>query len=113
MALQISVNFIEPDQDTYYLVGPEGLVWSQPAFGDPFILAARNEQERKAAGLFVDELLEQGLVPYGLPLNQKQIQAMFGGSAIRDCQWVAASDAPAPCSEDAEDILPLHPATVN
>jgi len=112
MALQISVNFIEPDENTCYLVGPEGLVWTQPSIGEPFILAARNEQERKTAELFVGELLEQGLVPYGLPLNQRQIQAMFGGSAIRDCQWVAASDAPAPCGDEG-DTLPTRAATVN
>ena len=112
MALQISVNFIEPDQDTCYLVGPEGLVWTQPAIGEPFILAARNEHERQTAELFVDALLKQGLVPYGLPLNQRVIQATFGGSAIRDCRWVATSEAPAPCGEPGEP-LPTRGATIN
>ena len=112
MALQISVNFIEPDQDTCYLVGAEGLVWTQPAIGEAFILAARNEQERKTAELFVAELLKQGLVPYGLPLNQRQVKAMFGGSAIRDCQWLPPADAPAPTGE-ADSELPTRAATVN
>ncbi|MBM4467398.1 MAG: hypothetical protein FJ014_17890 [Chloroflexi bacterium] len=110
MALQISVNFIEPDENTCYLVGPEGLVWTQPSIGEPFILAARNEQERKTAELFVGELLEQGLVPYGIPLQQRATRALFGGSPIRDCRWVHHTDAPAPTGED--DELPTRAAVI-
>jgi hypothetical protein len=111
MALQISVNFIEPDEDTCYLVGPEGLVWTQPSIGEPF-LAARNEQERKTAELFVGELLEQGLVPYGIPLQQRVTRAVFGGAPIRDCRWVKHTDAPAPTGEDDEDELPKRAAVI-
>ena len=113
MSLQISVDYIEPDESTAYLVGAEGTVWTQPAIGgDAFILAARNEQERQAAELFVAELLKQGLIPYGLPLHQKQIRAMFGGSAVRDCRWMIHTDAPTPTGDDGDD-LPTRAAVIN
>jgi len=110
--LQVKVTEITPDDNTVYLVGPSGeTVWTQPAVGDPYILAARDEQEKRTAELFVDELLKMGLVPYGLPLNQRVNQAMFGGSPIRDCRWVSHRDAPAPVG-DAGDTLPTRAAVV-
>jgi len=93
--LQVQATIITPDDTTEYLVGPEGLVWTQPAFGKPYIVAARNEQEKQRATEFIGELLQMRLVPYGLPLNQKATRAMFGGSPIRDCQWVPFAEAPA------------------
>jgi len=109
--LRVNVTTLEPDDDTLYLVGPEGLVWMQPAIGEPHIIAARNDTERQTAEMFVGALLEQGLVPYGLPLNQRVNQAMFGGSPIRDCRWVKHTDAPPPTGEaDAE--LPKHAAVI-
>src|SRR3990167_986225 len=86
--MKISVEWIDPDDDTYYLVGPQGLVWAQPAIGEPHIIAARDEHERQTAALYVGELLNMGLVPYGMPLNQRATLAMFGGLPLRDCQWV-------------------------
>ena len=94
--LKTNVQIITPDQDTAVLVGPEGLVWVQPAIGEPVILAARNEAERAAAAQHIIDLLTMGLVPYGLPLNQASIVAMFGGPVTRGCAWVPASEAPQP-----------------
>ncbi len=109
MPLKVNVKEIQPDDATCYLVGPEGLVWVQPAIGDAHIIAARNETERTLAAVFVKELLDMGLVPYGLPLNQKVVQAMFGGSAIRDCQWVRHDQAPAP---QGDEPLPTRAAVI-
>ena len=109
--LAVTATIITPDADTQYLVGPEGLVWTQPAVGDAYIVAARNEAERLAAAGFVGGLLSMGLVPYGLPLNQRAIVAMFGGSPIRECRWVMAADAPAPTA-DAGDTLPTRAAVI-
>jgi hypothetical protein len=111
MPLKINAKPIEPDENTHYLVGPEGLVWVQPAIGDPHIIAARDEAEMRNAALFIGQLLEMGLVPYGLPLNQRVVRAMFGGSAIRDCRWVKHTDAPAPTGE-AGDTLPTIAAVI-
>ena len=94
--LQVKVKTIDPDDNTIYLVGPEGLVWVQPTIGESHIVAARNEQERQAATLYISELLNMGLVPFGIPLNQRVTVAMFGGSPIRDCRWVLWSLAPTP-----------------
>jgi len=109
--LKISVEWIEPDDSTCYLVGPQGLVWAQPAIGEPHIIAARNEQEQQTAALYIGELLNMGLVPYGMPLNQRATVATFGGSPLRDCQWVKHTDAPAPVS-DVGDELPTRAAVI-
>jgi hypothetical protein len=82
--------------DADVLIGPEGVVWVQPAFGASVIIAARNGAERAAAVAWIAALLQMGLVPYGLPSDQRLAHALFGGSAIRDCTWLAAVDAPAP-----------------
>ena len=80
--LSVKPTRIAPDDTTCYLVGPEGLVWTQPAIGEPFSLAARSEAERENAAAFVGELLRMGLVPYGLPLNQRAVVALFGGDRL-------------------------------
>jgi hypothetical protein len=103
--LRVQAEAIAPDPVTCYLVGPEGLVWTQPATGEPFILAARTEGERNAAAAFVGGLLAMGLVPYGLPLQQRVTMALFGGAPIRDCAWAAWGDAPSPAGEPG-DVLP-------
>jgi hypothetical protein len=103
--LRLNIQQIEPDASTCYLVGPEGLVWTQPSLGDPYIIAARDGQERLRAAAAIAELLAMGLVPYGMPLNQRAAVALFGGSAIRDCQWVPWASAPAPAG-DLGDPLP-------
>ena len=94
--LKTNIITITPDQDTAVLVGPEGLVLAPPAIGPPVILAARNEGERAAAVQHIADLLAMGLVPYGLPLNQRNFIAMFGGPVTRGCRWVPASEAPPP-----------------
>lgn len=109
--LQVKVEFVEPDKETHYLVGPFGLVWEQPALGDPVIIAARNEAEARAAESHVNDLLQMGMVPYGLPLNQRVVQAMFGGPATRDCRWTPYQDAPLPVG-DAGDTLPTRAAVI-
>jgi hypothetical protein len=109
--LQMQMTVIKPDENTKYLVGPEGLVWTQPAIGESHIIAARNEQEEQTAALFIGELLNMGLVPFGIPLNQRSTVAMFGGSPIRDCRWVLGSAAPAP-EGVPEDELPTQAGVV-
>ena len=109
--LAVEIQTVDPDNGTLYLVGPEGLVWTQPAVGEPVIVAARNEAEQQAAAGFVGQLLAQGLVPYGLPLNQRVNVAMFGGSPIRDCAWVPWAEAPAPTG-DPGDTLPTRAAVI-
>lgn len=109
--LQMQVEIIQPDDHTKYLVGPEGLVWVQPSLGESHIIAARNETETETAALFIGELLRMGLVPYGIPLNQRVNVAMFGGSPIRDCRWVLWSEAPTPQGLP-DDELPTKAAIV-
>lgn len=104
MPLEVQADIFTPDADTCYLVGPEGTVWTQPALGEPFILAARTETERLAAAAFVGELLTLGLVPYGVPLGQRATVAMFGGSPIRECAWVPWAEAPAPVGDLGDDL---------
>lgn len=104
MPMTQRVLFIEPTDQTHYLVGPEGLVWTQPAIGEPFIIAADNEEDRKAASDFIAGLLGMGLVPYGVPLNHRQNIAMFGGSATRDCRWVHHSEASAPTGDEGDEL---------
>lgn len=94
--LKAEVKIIAPDQDTYVLVGPEGLVWVQPAIGEPVILAARHAAECAAAAEHIAALLGMGLVPYGLPLNQRVLVSMFGGPVTRGAQWAAWDEAPPP-----------------
>ena len=110
--LQVEVIFIEPDETTMYLVGPEGLVREQSESGEPIILAARNEQEAQAAADHLTDQIRMGLMPYGLPLNPNAVQGLFGGgSALRDCRWVKWSDAPQPTG-DAGDTLPTKAAVI-
>ena len=109
--LTVTITPITPDKQTYYLVGPEGLVWVQPAVGEPHIIAARNDEERQAAAQFIAELLNQGLVPYGLPLGHRATVALFGGPVTRDCRWIVHADAPLPTG-DAGDELPAHAAVI-
>jgi hypothetical protein len=104
MPLKTTVNTIVPDNDTCYLIGPEGLVWEQPTLGEPVILAARNEAERAAVVAHINDLLNMGLVPYGMPLNQRVNVALFGGTPIRDCHWVRWMDAPAPTGDAGDDL---------
>lgn len=105
MPLKIEAKIITPDQDTAVLVGPEGLVWVQPAIGEPVILAARNEAERAAAAEHITALLGMGLVPYGMSLDQRVQVAMFGGPVTRGCTWVPASEAPVP---EGDEPLPTQ-----
>lgn len=111
MPLQIEVLPITPDDSTLYLVGPEGLVWVQPAVGDAVILAARDELEKALVAAHIGELLNMGLAPYGIPLNQRYTVAMFGGSPIRDCHWVLWNEAPAPAGDEG-DTLPSQTAVI-
>ena len=53
MPYRQEVKFIEPTENTHYLVGEDGLVWVQPAIGEPFIICADNEQQRNDAGDFI------------------------------------------------------------
>jgi hypothetical protein len=105
------VLFIEPTEETHFLVGPEGLVWTQPAIGEPVIIAANTEEDRRVAIDFIRGLLGLGLVPYGIPTNQRQRVAVFGGDVDRDCAWVHHADAPAPTG-DSGDELPTRPALI-
>jgi hypothetical protein len=109
--LKMQMKTITPTDATMYLVGPEGLVWVQPSIGDAQIVAANNEHDQEAAAAFIGALLDMGLVPYGVPVNQKVIVATFGGSPIRDCHWVTWSDAPAPTGEPG-DTLPTQAGIV-
>lgn len=109
--LTVDARVIEPDADTVFLVGPEGLVWTQPAIGDPYIVAARNDAERTNAAQFILGLLEMGLVPYGLPLGQRALVAVFGGPMLRDCEWVHHAEAPAPGGAEA-GVLPTRAAVI-
>lgn len=111
MPMTQRVLFIEPSDETYYLIGPEGLVWTQPLLDPPYILAANNKEDRKAASDFIAGLLGLGLVPYGVPLNQRQNIAMFGGPATRDCQWIHHSQAPAPTGDEGDE-LPTQAAII-
>lgn len=110
--LETRATQVECDDATEFLVGPEGLVWVEPSIGEPFILAARNEEEKERAARFVDALLAMGLVPYGLPLNQRATVALFGGSPIRDCHWVPWKEAPLPVGEDDDQPLPNRACVV-
>lgn len=67
--LAVNVTVLEDPTGAFVLVGPEGVVWTQPAIGEAYIIGARNEEERRYADAFVGELLRMGLVPWGLPLN--------------------------------------------
>ena len=110
--LAVETMIIAPDENTAYLVGPEGLVWTVPAMGgDAFILAARDDAERARAVAFVGVLLDMGLVPYGVPLNQRGAVAMFGGPPTRGCRWVPWNAAPAP-EGDPGDELPTVAAVL-
>lgn len=110
--LKQNAIYITPDEHTTYLVGPEGVVWLTPSLGgESFILAARNDLERSQAARFVGDLLQMGLVPYGLPVNQQAIVAMFGGSPIRDCTWLPWPEAPQPVG-DPGDTLPTQAAVI-
>ena len=105
-------TYITPDNTTKYLVGPEGLVWITPALGgDSFIMAARSDEERQRAARFIGELLNMGLVPYGMPLNQRATVAVFGGSPIRECAWLPWQEAPQPLG-DPGDELPTRAAII-
>jgi hypothetical protein len=81
----VTVQVIQLDENTKYLGGPEGLVWLQTAEGTAYILAARNPQEIEIAERVMDEVIQAGIVPYGFPLNQKGICAMFNEKATRHC----------------------------
>ena len=102
--LSVRGEYLVPDATVHALVGPEGTVWTQPATGEPFIVCARNEAERTAASAFVADLLRMGLVPYGLPTNQRATVALFGGPVLRDCQWVPWAEAPMPQDEDGAEV---------
>lgn len=103
MPYRQEVKFIEPTENTHYLVGEDGLVWVQPAIGEPFIICADNEQQRNDAGDFIWGLLHLGLVPYGLALNHKQQVATFGGARLRGCQWVKHDEAPQPTGDEGNE----------
>lgn len=107
--VKVNAKIITPDENTFYLVGAEGTVWTQPALGDPYILAAQTDADKRAAAQFVGALLQQNQVPYGMPLTQRVNVAMFGGSPLRDCEWVKWSDAPAPSGGDP---LPTQAAII-
>ena len=111
MPMEQRVLFIEPSESTHYLVGPEGLVWTQPAIGEPFIMAADNKEDRQAAADFLMGLLGMGLVPYGVPLNHRQNIALFGGPPTRDCRWMHYTDAPAPTGDEGDE-LPTRAAII-
>ncbi|MDP2662029.1 MAG: hypothetical protein Q8R28_14995 [Dehalococcoidia bacterium] len=112
--IQVAVDWIVPDDETEYLMGPEGLVWVQPAFDEPHIVAARDGLERDRAARYIGSLLQMGLVPYGLPLNQRVNIALFGGGPLRDCTWVRHADAPAPAGDaHGGEGLPTKAAIVS
>lgn len=111
MPYRQEVKFIEPTENTHYLIGEDGLVWVQPAIGEPFIICADNEQQRNDAGDFIWGLFHLGLVPYGLALNHKQQVATFGGARLRGCQWVKHDEAPQPTGDEGDE-LPTRAAII-
>jgi hypothetical protein len=94
------VRFINASEDTYYLVGPEGLVWVEAAGGEQYIVAANNPAERRTATIFLGQLLDMGLIPYGMPLLQRVFVNLFGGKPTRDCHWVHHTKAPPPIGQE-------------
>lgn len=110
--MKVNVTILKETEDAEVLVGTEGLVWVQPALGNPYILGARNDNEKRQVVTHIAGLLRMGLVPYGMPVTQRVNQALFGGSSIRDCQWVKRVDMPAPKGEPG-DTLPTQVVVVN
>lgn len=107
MPKHVKVNAIPPDENTRYMGGSEGTVWVQRADGEAYIVAARNDSEIQIAERIIAELIEVGVDPYGLPLNQKGISALFGEKATSDCIWLSPTSMPAPKGAPS-DLLPTH-----
>lgn len=94
------------------LVGAEGTVWLYPMFGDPFIIAATNEEEKAKAETFISWMVMNGFIPYGIPLSQRAEVALFGGRVIRGCSWVSYADAPMPAPDEDGEIPTKFAAVV-
>ena len=47
-------------------------MWAQPSIGEAYILVAITAEDVENAERHIAELLAAGLVPYGLPLNQRE-----------------------------------------
>lgn len=101
----LTVQTIQPDENTRYLGGPEGTVWVQTAEGNAYIVAARNPRGIQIAERVINEVIETGIVPYGFPLNQKGICAMFNEKATRHCIWLSPTNMPQPKGAP-DDALP-------
>lgn len=107
MPRQIKINAVQSDENTRYLGGPEGTIWVQTEEGHSYIVAARNEAEIQIAERTINKLIEQGIVPYGFPLNQKGISTMFDETPTSDCIWLSPAMMPPPRGAPSE-ILPTH-----
>lgn len=103
----VTVQAIQQDENTRYLSGPAGPVWLQTAEGTAYILAARNPGEIEIAERIIDEVIRSGIVPYGFPLNQKGICAMFNEKATAHCIWLSPTMMPQPKGV-ADDKLPTQ-----
>jgi hypothetical protein len=103
----VTVNVIIPDENTRYLGGPEVTVWVQTAEGAAYIIAARNDGEVQIAERVIDEVIEAGIVPYGFPLNEKGICAMFSEKETSHCIWLKHTNMPL-AKGAPDDTLPTQ-----
>lgn len=103
----IMVKVIMPDENTRYLGGPEGTTWVRTAEGTAYIIAARSDTEIKIAERLISQLIERRIVPYGFPLNQVGVCAMFNERATEHCIWLNHTLMPAPEGAKA-DALPTQ-----
>ena len=72
-----------------FLIGPAGeTVWCNLPMQEPFILAARNKREREAVAALLRLVIEDGFVPFGIPIEQP-IQ-----EPLRGCRWASSPNAP-------------------
>jgi len=94
---QQRIQPIAPSDTTHYLVNASGdLVWFEPDFGQPTIMAANTSDDRRNVADFVWGCLHLGITVHGVSPGHLADVALTGGDRLKGFRWVHHSEVQLP-----------------
>ena len=99
---QQRIQVITPTDTTHYLINASGdLVWFEPDFGQPTIMTANTDDDRRNAADFIWGYLHLGIAVHGVSPSHLADVALTGGDRLKGFRWVHHSVVTLPDVENS------------